>query len=362
MVFSNQAEVVARLVSDLGDAHLSVDPESVHNVLVACFWASLQSNEHEPCRFVVAYPTPEPGQTSSVAIDSAIIRRYALAAHGPSMLLIHADGHRITTRRHRCAFKIESMGPGQLRLFDDLGQVSCTFGFQAGRAFMLRPGVSSVIDVALKRVFAHVSQPSCTALRRIVSAIASRRHGGSLVMTDEGLGGLLRYSDLVFEGARVADVERAIVEGARRIDNQATRVVFESAQLPFRQGVATAISLLADIDGALILGSDLGVRYVGATLLVEEEPTVLLVELDSAQMATRTSGDVDGLEGLGATSHVALSDLGGTRHQSLARFIGSVDDAVGIAVSADGPITLFLKRGPAAVTAIRGIQWGLWAD
>lgn len=100
------------------------------------------------------------------------------------------------------------------------------------------------------------------------------------------------------------------------------------------------VGRLGDLDGALVLDRDLKLIGAGAKLATSARPLVLDADQGSEPLD--------------------LELLGGTRHQSAARFVGQVHDAFAVVLSADGPVTLFAyveKEG--AVVRVRKLEWVL---
>jgi hypothetical protein len=119
--------------------------------------------------------------------------------------------------------------------------------------------------------------------------------------------------------------------------------VKQATQVNLEQAERTAASL-SEIDGALVFAWDLKLFGAGAKLAAVEVPRLLEVLGSDPPVPRAVRGE----------------ELGGTRHQSAARFVGAVPSAFALVVSSDGPVTMFrYVEDEAAVVALRRLDWAL---
>ena len=106
------------------------------------------------------------------------------------------------------------------------------------------------------------------------------------------------------------------------------------------------LAALSAIDGAVVMNSKLELISFGTKLYCSSEDFDLL--------------EVDVLIG-GAPTHCPLKGIGGTRHQSAARFVYHHHEAIAFVLSQDRRITLFVwETDNRKVLAIRRIQHLIW--
>lgn len=99
------------------------------------------------------------------------------------------------------------------------------------------------------------------------------------------------------------------------------------AKLPDQRDCANALAQLTAVDGAVVIDYSLNLVAFGAKILCHSVPNDIL-EVDFVSKASTVK---------------RLGDLGGTRHQSAARFVTEVDDSVAFVCSQDGPVSLMTR-------------------
>jgi hypothetical protein len=105
---------------------------------------------------------------------------------------------------------------------------------------------------------------------------------------------------------------------------------------------------LTAVDGALILREDLTVVGFGAKLVVDG------AEFECARFDALISTPLAGCP---------VSELGGTRHQSAARFVREHSDCSVLVSSQDGRMTLFSwSKDPGCVVALSGLEHFAWGE
>ena len=110
------------------------------------------------------------------------------------------------------------------------------------------------------------------------------------------------------------------------------------------RGAIEAIARLAAVDGAVVLTASAGLVGFGAKISVE-----------SADVPLASMGPGHGSEEL---IRCELEDLGGTRHQSAARFVARNQNCAAVVVSSDGPMSfLSWHRKAQCVRVVRNVDW-----
>jgi DNA integrity scanning protein DisA with diadenylate cyclase activity len=119
-----------------------------------------------------------------------------------------------------------------------------------------------------------------------------------------------------------------------QIEMQAQEALLDSA--------LNSVGELSAVDGAVVIDENLKLWGFGAKLNFEP------AQLDVVRFSPLTNN----------TSTIPLADLGGTRHQSAARFIRSYPTAMAFIASQDGNVTLFAWLAKEAkVIAIQHLQY-----
>lgn len=148
----------------------------------------------------------------------------------------------------------------------------------------------------------------------------------------------LEYSK---EIQRISDAEgrqeRVHSHDAFRLRGRATEVLHGRSAV--REGVRF-VAALANVDGALVLGPDLGVLAFGAMIKVGPDSFDVRVSRTAA-------GD--------SPEVIAFGRLGGARHQSAARFCHAQPGALAVVISQDGRVSCLLNDG-SGVRAWRGVR------
>jgi hypothetical protein len=100
---------------------------------------------------------------------------------------------------------------------------------------------------------------------------------------------------------------------------------------------------MAGVDGAIVMTRDLKLIGFGAKINVEQDSkAIVLVSKPDMPDPVR----------------LPLEDLGGTRHQSAARFVSANRDAVTIVVSQDGYVSVMhWEESTESVSVVRNAEW-----
>lgn len=208
--------------------------------------------------------------------------------------------------------------------------------------------------------------PVADRLRMIVAAISEHNHGGTLVVVPDTTGSWRSDVRFVYElNAESSQVVRrrvqALEAAAEASNDMYSNLYFakeggafaaNEAALLSRYEVQTrkdllnallkSIGQLSAVDGAVVVDEHLNVLGFGAKL---SGPTV--------------DFDVEKLDPLSNRHEtVPVARLGGTRHQSAARFVDAHHTAMAFVASQDGNLTLFAwLDADRRVIAVRNLQY-----
>jgi hypothetical protein len=94
------------------------------------------------------------------------------------------------------------------------------------------------------------------------------------------------------------------------------------------------------IDGAALVSAEGALLAFGCKILLTNTPRIRLTRPTAAP-----------------PRHVELSDFGGTRHQSAARFVGQHAGSRAIVSSQDGMISILNHAGPDQVDCLEHAEW-----
>ena len=202
-----------------------------------------------------------------------------------------------------------------------------------------------------------------TRIQRAVLAMHRQGHGGALVIVPAGSDSWAKW---VSPGFRFDPTASMAVQGLlgeldtaeKRFEElkSGTTPEIPQSMLPlFAESVAAhqdlinsmlrSIGDLSAVDGAVVMDEDLRVLGFGAKLDGSAGSFDVLV--------------LDALSGESATA--SNSELGGTRHQSAARFVLQNPETMVFVASQDGRLTLFVwVVDPGKVAAIRRLEHFVW--
>jgi DNA integrity scanning protein DisA with diadenylate cyclase activity len=146
------------------------------------------------------------------------------------------------------------------------------------------------------------------------------------------------WPDFIRPGLEAASPDKRLSEAIARVPTSWQPFFMEQMEL-----VATEIGRYTAIDGAVILNRELQLISFGAVLIPPDEPPTEVQIEHIGNPVNRVH---------------PVKDLGGTRHQSAAKFCQQVPDAVAFVSSHDGPLTIF-RRPPKTkyVLALRNAHY-----
>jgi len=324
----------------------------------ALFWASITTEEGRPIRGIVSLCPPDHPHASSFEEPVAVSRESLVRLHTalPDTALAAypgGSGLRIWGYLHQWPFfepTLRIIGPGALVV---LGQHDTHAVLSEGRVRIPPKPVgffnlAQILETNLE-VEEHNDRLRLTfALQLMMLAMQRHGHGGTIVMGpstgDEWLNAV-RPSH-VFVAPTTSHLcqlmkDIAALQAARVNDGvDAHRDTFRRALE--RTGQLTAV------DGALVLREDLTVVGFGAKLVVDGS------EFECARFDALISSPL---------AACPVSELGGTRHQSAARFVRQHPDCSALVSSQDGRMTLFSwSKDPGCVVAYSGLEHFAWGE
>ncbi len=193
-------------------------------------------------------------------------------------------------------------------------------------------------------------------IQQIISAMCTHKHGGTLVILppqSEPIAGMdIRFK--FADGTEVLAKDIKTLQGAYDSTNtpdapsdqkELARAIFNYTKSRIR-GALDRIGQLTALDGAVIMADDFTVYGFGAKLRAgnSEDFAISIFEPLFGDQISETS----------------LSKIGGTRHQSAAKFVHEYHNAVIFVASQDGGLTMFGWNHdsvhPNRVFAIRGLE------
>lgn len=348
-------ELARRIAVVHPDSYRSYNPsaEQLERVLIACFWASLDTEEGRPTQASLALERPEECSqlirlAEPQALSAETIRRLAPAFHS-DMCALGVDDHSMVwgaaTILPRRSAIITIGGPGHLllRIEDD---VIGAIRFDKA-TIPLRP----LQDLLRDAVGGTVDDKGIAFLLDLSAAMRQIGHGGAVAMVADGsdVQGLARLYALDPKFTAHAELRARQTRAAFTLesdpqDAQAQRDGQEEERVSTLEmhRLRTIIAQLTAVDGLIVVTSDSVVLEFGS-------------KIDSVKVPAQ----IEAMSVGGAADWATLDrleELGGTRHQSAARLAGANPGVVVLVVSQDGKTSLFANHEPGGVRIVRDID------
>jgi hypothetical protein len=350
----------------LGSVQL-LSREQISMLINTAFWASLQFDEGRPTRFCVSVADPEDFHDAvafavPVPYGASQIARLSPAAPQGGCLVVSesGDGLNIWGFGHSRpgtgidTVTIDVWEPGTVRV--GVGPFR-TFAVLSGRADEIVEGTDNNLPSYLQRVLSKTLPTDdiletqavwreCQALRDLVRMIVADGHGGIVLVVPSETGtwsGSLNPFEYCFAApdTTIGDAIRQELHDGRTQGERLQRLL--AADLPddIKNLVASeprrrsgdieravrAIASLTAVDGAIVITRDMRVLGFGAKIAVDGNaaPKVCMFRPVPGSQEVVSS---------------PLEDLGGTRHQSSARFVAANRDTVALVVSQDRHVSV----------------------
>lgn len=345
--------------------------EELALLVEAAFWASLEREEGRPLHFTLNFMMPEPSGDRLITFSEPLpydVRGLTKLAPAvgttKAALLVGAfgkEGLKIWGRRGY------SKGPLAVRVIDP-GSVVVKFN-ETNVAAISRSEAVHIRDPLLTRNSAIWSRfageegeqydqwrdPRINAILETVKRMRAIGHGGTLLVVPRES----RWQESVKTPIAYASPEhyspfREPISKLREIIGKPGHTWME--EMYWWTGVNEAcqtLSQMTAVDGATIITYDLDVVGFGAKLREKPgsvEPPIIY--------------NVDPLDHKDWIVRVKLGQLGGTRHQSAARFVADQQESIAFVVSQDGDVSAFVWWRPphtqAALYAHRRLELTLF--
>jgi hypothetical protein len=359
--------------------------EQLSALVSTVFWASMRSNEGRTTRVRVTVAAPEDFQgaitfAEPVAYEESQIAKLAPAVPGGGCLIVSASGEGFNIRGFGRAWQgsrdtvsLDVSEPGTVRV--DIG-VHRPFAIINGRSNPLIGGTGSDLGHHLQKIlqkkfpadgdYAETQAVfgECMALADLARVILARGHGGMVLIVPSEAGGWSEYlnpfayqltpPDTAMRDAIRLDLSLGRAKGEMLQHLWATDLSDEfkhlvAAATKQRSGdverAVRTIASLAAVDGAIVVTKEMRVLGFGAKIAAAtgSAPQVCILGPKYLRPVAAPS---------------SLEDLGGTRHQSAARFVALNKDAVALVISQDRHMSvLHWEDSVSSLVAIRDAQW-----
>lgn len=393
-IVDSGSELVERIVSygsvmadgaikHLGSADLKAhrlvrSADKVAELVNHCFWVSLAQEEGRPVRGSIAIASPDdPMVVDACKFESPVLLTRTFLA----TLLTAAGGRPVAVHLGDEGFEIWGYGKATLGVVINLVDNAClsaTTG--SGTLGILSPYQQVTVPPARERF--HINWISeCLSetpdpnakdekfsnayqIARIGRQMWSHRHGGILAIAPDG-DSALRSIDIPFALATDPGLAlRTLLTTCRETQKQGrTNARLVPPMDAIGEAVIDTWSFVDDktieqlarhqellgawtsVDGCLVLTTDLRVVGFGGKLKAAGQEVSSMVRVDALS---------------GTRETCALSDLGGMRHQSAARFVAAFPSSFCIVASMDGRVTGFRSIND-SVEVVRGLESFYWS-
>jgi len=359
--------------------------EQISQLLESTFWASLRADEGRATRTCVAvspamrFPDALAFHTPVVYGEGPIAKLAPAVPPGGCLLVSISDGRpeiwgigRTRPISTVDGFAIELSEPGVIRV--NVGPFQ-PFIVLNGRSNPVLAGsridLAHFLKSALRKTFpendilqTQAVWRECLVLTFLAKTIVEHGHGGMLLIVPNESGPWSASIDpfaykLVAPDTRIRDgIRRELTEMAAQ-GEMLQRVSQPDVPADLRDQIlgavaprpwyderdVLAISSFAGVDGAIVIASDLSVLGFGATIAVPQ---------DGALRVCTFRPEPGSQEAIA----VPLETLGGTRHQSAARFVGANKDSVAVVLSQDRHMSVMRwDEQISAVAVLRNTEW-----
>lgn len=357
--------------------------EQIATLIDIAFWASLIPNEGRPTRVrmvvdspeistgVFAFKEPLPYVEAGIAKLAPAASATGYLALGLSDIGINILG--IATHSPPASLNgvsLEISDPGVVRVgvgpfqpFAVFSGRSTTF-LQAPKSINLAVYLQNILGKALPVEDILETQAvwqECLALVRLARMVMDEGHGGTLLLVPIDADDWLQSLDPFAQRLANPDTTiRNFIRTALRVQNEQGEainklyasnlsdedkfaIVAAFSQMNWDPApLLLPIARLAAVDGAVVMTHDLLVLGFGAKISVSDQtaPEVVIFTPDRS------------------VRPVPLEDLGGTRHQSAARFVAAHHDSIAIIISQDRRMSVaHWEKEAGAVIVLKNADW-----
>ncbi len=368
-LFDNEDEVIQKIAEASNTVHQRPIPESdLRQLLTYSFWASLQTNEHRSCRFRIAFVDPERAGVLirfevPQELSSANIRRLAAGTGLQSSIGVWPDekGYLviwgIALKETAANALVECVGAGVLRTWLFLTSAPVAIFEPEGARFFgrnasLTPHLRALFELDIPDLRSRVRHVNI--LKSVLNAVAEKKHGGTILVVPPQK----KITEKMFSNWSIRGPEPLPILTTLIQDNLSTPEPSQALQhweiLDMHSmqrsremlinSLCQTFAALTEIDGALVLSPTLQLIGAGAKINADGEFKLRTIRLTEPAEIGETT----------------VRDLGGTRHQSAARFVHQNTDCTAFVVSSDGPVTGFAWiTDKKVVAALQRLDWHL---
>jgi Probable sensor domain DACNV len=359
--------------------------EHLSSLIEVAFWAGLGSDEGRTTRVGIALASPESFADAFklpavVPYDSSHITKLAPAVPQDGCLLVSESNGGLgiwgigRSRPIGDTVTIEIFRPGTMQV--GLGPFG-TFAVLNGQSRWILGSTGIHLAADLQRVLqkklptddiieTQAVWRESLALVELARMVVATGHGGIILIVPSETGdweNTLSPFEYRFEAPdttirdairaplrAISDQSRIIHELSQAtVSNEAKEFIFrnlsvqESVWRQRQSGLTRATASLAGVDGALVMTQDLRLLGFGAKIVPSEDvKQVYIVDLPYS----------------GNAGPSPLEKVGGTRHQSSARFAAANKDAAALVISQDRHVSLmFWDPQSNSVVVRRNVQW-----
>jgi hypothetical protein len=359
--------------------------EQLSNLVETAFWSSLKSNEGRATRAFISVVSPQSFPEAvafavPLAFDDLQVSKLAPAVSPGGCLVVHWIEDRfmiwgIGINRPLAwqdAISIEQTGPGIIRF--------CVGPFQPfavldGRSNPIFQGTHSNLAAYLHRSFNKMLPPGdspesqsvwleCLAMTELARMIVDGGHGGTVLIVPDETGSWM--ASLSSFSYRLNTPDITIHDATHRRHNLSMRqrefltqfrmsgmhdtlrglmtAAIGQSQGDIKKNIR-AIASLSAVDGAIVMTQDLRILGFGAKISAESAvpAQVCMFRPEPGTQPVIPS---------------PLENLGGTRHQSAARFAAANKDAVVLVISQDRHMSVVHWHEPInSVAVVRNAEW-----
>ena len=387
-LFCPDDDVLVRIhaaLSPRARASVPITPEQLVRLVETAFWASLEVNEGRATRVRIALVAA--GHVSDGTVFSAPVPYDAqqIAKLGPAtpqegclLVTVADDGlwiwglGRERPAAHLGAVMLDVWEPGVVRV--GIGPYPA-FAVLNGRANAVIEGRNTNLPRYLQRIL-DKSRPAddvleskacwreCGVFADLARMIVADGHGGIVLVVPDEVGPWMdSLNPFAYRFATadtsIADTIRRKLRRERDTADVIQKLFSEESADSFEDSLrgtvsswpvdvdrgVRAVASLAEADGAVVMTRELAVLGFGAKIAVRGNTR------PQTALFRPVPGDQDG-----AVS--PFEDIGGTRHQSSARFVDAHHDAVALVISQDRHLSVIHWDGGAgALCVLRNAEW-----
>jgi hypothetical protein len=324
--------------------------EQVQILIETAFWTSIEREEGRSLKFNVSYASGYipaitiPLETPKPYNVDTLIKTAPIASSSEQSIIVNPSGNGelfilgLGVIRNRLLgitpFTIKVMGPGNLVV----EFLSLNFAHISGQrvSFIEQPLLMQkapfwdvFAPATEKKLDIEFSEIQKQTISNVLSEMRSMGHGGALIIVPGGweIPEDVKCDNLVTDKSATGQglvFENALELASAKEKNEFTDVMSHTTTLKIME---KALANLTSVDGAVIINENLKIIGYGAKL--HSEGSLRIVKTSSLEV----EGTEEELEN--------ISELGGTRHQSMAHFIMAHPEATGFVVSQDGNVTAF---------------------